>query len=149
MPMLHVIQNPADPLIHLVERDPVRPHIPLEDRLHNQNSILVLQDNSGEALSVLCVAFSDHITTEEQELTLYKGHAPTVAILYTIWSLSVGGGQKMIPEAKQWILDNFPTVHKLITLSPHTAMARRFHEKNGAHELQVNANTVNFEYNLN
>lgn len=86
--------------------------------------------------------------TEEREIATYQGHQPTVAILYTIWSLDKGGGQAMIPAAKQWVKHKFPSVRQLITLSPHTVMARRFHEKNGARELQVNAHTVNFEYDL-
>jgi len=147
--MLHVIDNLNHPLIPLVSGDPVRPHIALSDRLHNLNRMLVLDNQSGDPSSVVCVAFHDHVISEEHEIASYEGNAPTVAILYTIWSLDRGGGQAMIPVAKQWVKHEFPTVQQLITLSPHTAMARRFHEKNGAHELQVNSTTVNFEYSLN
>ena len=127
--MLHVIHHTNHPLIHLVESDPVRPHVAVTDRLHNLNRILVLENHSGLPSSVVCVAFSDHVIREEHEIAAYEGDAPTVAILYTIWSLDRGGGQAMIPIVKQWIIINFPTVCQLITLSPHTAMARRFHEK--------------------
>jgi len=37
---------------------------------------------------------------------------------------------------------------RLVTLSPMTDMARKFHTKNGAKELRVNKNTVNFEYDM-
>jgi hypothetical protein len=37
-------------------------------------------------------------------------------------------------------------LHRLITLSPLTDMARKFHLNNGAKELRVNKTTVNFEY---
>lgn len=146
--MLHVIDNINHPLVCLVSGDPVRPHVPLSDRLHNLNRILVLETDQGVAASVVCVAFSDHVIVDEHEIASYEGNSPRVAILYTIWSLEKGGGQAMIPEAKAWIQHEFPTVQQLVTLSPHTQMARRFHEKNGAHELQTNSETVNFEYKL-
>ena len=37
---------------------------------------------------------------------------------------------------------------RLVTLSPMTDMARRFHTKNGAKELRVNKDTVNYEYDI-
>ena len=37
---------------------------------------------------------------------------------------------------------------RLITLSPLTDMARKFHLKNGAKEVQVNLTTQNFEYDI-
>ena len=37
---------------------------------------------------------------------------------------------------------------RLVTLSPLTDMARKFHLKNGAKEVQVNLTTQNFEYDI-
>ena len=39
-------------------------------------------------------------------------------------------------------------LNRLVTLSPLTKMARNFHLKNGAKEIQVNDDTQNFEYNI-
>ena len=39
-------------------------------------------------------------------------------------------------------------LNRLVTLSPLTDMARNFHLKNGAKELQVNETTQNFEYDI-
>ena len=39
-------------------------------------------------------------------------------------------------------------LNRLVTLSPLTAMAERFHLKNGAKLLQVNDDTQNFEYDI-
>ena len=39
-------------------------------------------------------------------------------------------------------------LNRLVTLSPLTAIARNFHIKNGAKELQVNKETQNFEYDI-
>ena len=39
-------------------------------------------------------------------------------------------------------------LNRLVTLSPMTDMARKFHLKNGAKEVQVNLTTQNFEYDI-
>ena len=39
-------------------------------------------------------------------------------------------------------------LHRLVTLSPLTDMARNFHIRNGAKELQVNKTSQNFEYDI-
>ena len=39
-------------------------------------------------------------------------------------------------------------LNRLVTLSPLTEMARKFHLRNGAVELQVNETTQNFEYKV-
>ena len=39
-------------------------------------------------------------------------------------------------------------LNRLVTLSPLTDMARNFHLKNGAKELQVNEKSQNFEYDI-
>ena len=39
-------------------------------------------------------------------------------------------------------------LNRLVTLSPLTEMATKFHTKNGAKLLQVNENTQNFEYKI-
>ena len=39
-------------------------------------------------------------------------------------------------------------LNRLVTLSPLTEMATKFHLKNGAKLLQINENTQNFEYTI-
>lgn len=146
--MLHVITSVQDPFIGLIQQDPVRPHIPAHDRVSSNGRVLVLMNDQHQLLSVLCVAFSDHVVTEESDLFSYTGTEASMAMLYTIWSLARGGGVAMIHEARDWIRLAVPTVQRMITLSPPTLMARKFHLGNGAWELQVNAHTVNFEYAL-
>lgn len=146
--MLHQIQNANDPLFQLLERDPVRPNINHKSRLGKNRQVLVLLDTQGMPQSVVCVALCNSVPKEETELFLYDGDAPTVAVLYTIWSLSSGGGRKMLTAARDHLLNSCPSISKIVTLSPHTDMARRFHLNNGATELQINPNTVNFEYHV-
>ena len=39
-------------------------------------------------------------------------------------------------------------VNRLVTLSPKTEMAKRFHEKNGAELVSENEESYNFEYKI-
>lgn len=146
--MLKVIQDPQDPFLELVLQDPVRPHIPLEQRVGKNAQVLVLLNEQDQAQSVVCVAFTNQIPTQEQQLFDYDHDIPTVAVLYTIWAIEKGGGQAMIPHVQDHIRTNWPTIKRLVTLSPLTLMASRFHIKNGARELQINFSTQNFEYPL-
>ena len=45
-------------------------------------------------------------------------------------------------------IKNSNHLNRLITLSPLTEMATKFHSKNGAKLLRVNENTQNFEYEV-
>jgi hypothetical protein len=69
-----------------------------------------------------------------------------VAVFYTIWSYSPGAGQALIKAAAEWLLGEYKDITNIVTLSPQTEMARRFHHKNGAVTLRENATSVNYEY---
>ena len=70
-----------------------------------------------------------------------------IAIAYTVWAKKKGGGKHMVNEVYKMI-KNSNHLDRLITLSPLTDMARKFHLKNGAKEVQVNLTTQNFEYDI-
>ena len=147
--MIYEISSLTDPLLDLILGDPVRPHIPVESRVGpNARVLMLISLDNREVQSVVCVSFLNSIPTTEQELFDPTAETPGIATLYTIWSLQAGGGQAMVLAARDWIQDHWPSVKRVVTLSPHTPMARRFHLKNGATELQVNPETVNFEYGL-
>ena len=56
-----------------------------------------------------------------------------------------GGGKLIVKEVfKKIKKSNY--LDRLITLSPLTEMATKFHSKNGANLLQVNETSQNFEY---
>jgi hypothetical protein len=71
----------------------------------------------------------------------------SMAIAYTVWAKKKGGGKHMVNEVYKMIKQS-SHLHRLITLSPLTDMARKFHLKNGAKEVQVNLTTQNFEYDI-
>ena len=70
-----------------------------------------------------------------------------IAIAYTVWSKKKGGGKLIVKEVFKKIKKT-NHLNRLVTLSPLTEMARNFHLKNGAFELQVNDETQNFEYKI-
>lgn len=146
--MIYEISHVNDKFVDLIQGDPVRPHIPVDSRINVNSRVLVLL-NQQEVQSVVCVSFVDHVPSAEEDLFDTQCELPSVAVLYTIWSLKPGGGQAMVFEARDWIKANRASVKRIVTLSPQTEMARRFHIKNGAWELRVNPTTINFEYALN
>ena len=58
-----------------------------------------------------------------------------------------GGGKLIVKEVFKKIKKS-NHLNRLVTLSPLTEMATKFHSKNGAKLLQVNDNTQNFEYKV-
>ena len=70
-----------------------------------------------------------------------------IAIAYTVWAKKKGGGRAIVNEVYKMVKDS-NHLNRLVTLSPLTDMARNFHLRNGAIELQVNNETQNFEYKI-
>lgn len=143
--MLHVIKSLNDPWIDLLKDDPVRPSIPAASRVHDHAEIFVLLEGTTPR-AVTCVAYLDSVPTTELELSR-MGHS--VAAFYTIWSYSAGAGRELIQAAQQYIKETYEEIQRFVTLSPKTEMARRFHLNNGAHTLQENPDTTNYEYPSN
>lgn len=143
--MLHVIRDLSDNLLNLIKDDPVRPEIPVEQRVNSNSRIFVLKDDDGEALAVTCVKFLADIPKSVNDLTDTVVNTNT-AVFYTIWSYAAGAGRQLIEEAQRAIQAERPEVEVYVTLSPKTEMARRFHHKNGATTFRENADSVNYLY---
>ena len=58
-----------------------------------------------------------------------------------------GGGKLIVKEVFKKIKKS-NHLNRLVTLSPLTEMASKFHSRNGAKLLQVNETTQNFEYQV-
>jgi hypothetical protein len=142
--MLHTITTISDDLATLIKDDPVRPEIPLSDRVNSNSRIYMLKDGD-ETLAVTCVKFLETIPAAVDDLVVLIGGA-TTAVFYTIWSYTAGSGRELITEAQKSIESEFPEIQTYVTLSPKTEMARRFHLKNGACELRENVDTINYIY---
>ena len=141
---LHHITDIADPLTRVIRDDPVRPHIPLEQRINDAAEILLLKAGE-EILAATCLQWLTEIPKNEEDLKAV-GNSKNVAVFYTIWSYSPGAGAALIRQAADWILREHSEVRDIVTLSPQTEMAKRFHLKNGALVHQTNETSVNYRY---
>lgn len=141
--MLHIINNIYDPLISVIEDDPIRPEIPAHERVSSNKEIIVLIEDDTPSAAV-CISYQNSVPKNTNELV--GGDNPHVAVFYTIWSYKKDAGKRLFFAAKEYIKEHRSTISRFITLSPQTDMARKFHTNNGAIELRVNEESVNYEY---
>lgn len=141
---LYHLRSTTDPLTKVVKDDPVRPHIPLEQRINDAAEILILKAGE-EVLAATCMQWLEDIPEDEADL-IELAKTRDVAVFYTIWSYSPGAGATLLKQAAEWLLKDHPTIKAIVTLSPQTEMAKRFHLKNGAKIARTNETSVNYEY---
>ena len=141
---LHHIKDINDPLTRVIKDDPVRPHIPLEQRINDAAEILILKAGE-EILAATCMQWLKDVPEDEQDL-IDMAKDRNIAVFYTIWSYSPGAGAALLQQAAQWLREEFKDITGIVTLSPQTPMAERFHLKNGAKIRRQNETTVNYEY---
>ena len=138
--------------------DPVRPELDLAFRQAYGRKIYGLKDEEGDVCAIMCFAFTNKVpkTVEEMDIlskdaamqALHRaGMQGDIAIAYTVWAKKKGGGRAIVNEVYKMVKES-NHLNRLVTLSPLTDMARNFHLKNGAKELQVNDTTQNFEYDI-
>jgi hypothetical protein len=141
---LYHIRDIKDPQTRVIKDDPVRPHIPLEQRINDAAEILILRAGE-EILAATCMQWLSEIPENEEDL---KATDPTkdVAVFYTIWSYSPGAGATLLKQAADWLRKEYTDIKAIVTLSPQTEMARRFHLKNGASLHRENPTSVNYKY---
>jgi hypothetical protein len=141
---LYHLTSLTDPLIDKVKDDPVRPHIPVEQRVNDWAEILMLKQGE-EVLAATCMAWLKDVPQDEQDLVNFERNND-VAVFYTIWSYSPGAGAELLQQAAEWLRQEYTNIRAIVTLSPQTDMARKFHLKNGARVRRENPTSVNYEY---
>jgi len=135
--------------------DPVRPELDNVFRRSYGRKIYGV-NYMGEIHAVMCFAYTNEIPKNVNELDKFSHDAflqsaqrdqnvGQIAIAYTVWSKKKGGGKLIVNEVFKKIKKS-NHLNRLITLSPLTDMATRFHTSNGAKLIQVNDTTQNFEY---
>ncbi len=140
-----------------IDEDPVRPELTNEFRTGYGRKIFGVK-YQGEVHAVMCFAYTNEIpkTVEDLEKMSHDAYLQSalrdqnigrIAIAYTVWSKKKGGGKLIVKEVFKKIKKS-NHLNRLVTLSPLTEMATKFHLKNGAKLLQVNENTQNFEYTI-
>ena len=132
---------------HLIANDPVRPHIPVFDRVRAGREVYVLENNDKSIDAVICIAYTKEVPTNENDLDTLLAVDGEIAVAYTVWSYNKGAGREIINQVRNHIKET-KEVKRLVTLSPLTEMARNFHIKNGAVFLNKYIDCQNFEYDL-
>ena len=138
-----------------ISKDPIRPELDNDFRTSYGRKIYGVK-YKDEIHAVMCFAFTNKIPKTVKELDLLSKDAflqsaqrsqkiGKIAIAYTVWSTKRGGGKLIVKEVFK-VIKKSNHLNRLVTLSPLTEMARNFHVRNGAVEVQVNETTQNFEY---
>ena len=137
--------------------DPIRPELDNNFRSSYGRKIFGVK-YKGEIHAVMCFAYTNEIPKSVEELDKLSHDAflqsamrdqkvGQIAIAYTVWSKKKGGGKLIVKEVFKKIKKS-NHLNRLVTLSPLTEMATKFHSRNGAKLLQVNETTQNFEYSI-
>ena len=139
------------------KEDPVRPELDNVFRRSFGRKIYGVRYKK-EIYAVMCFAYTNQIPKNVEELDKFSHDAflqsaqrdqnvGQIAIAYTVWSKKKGGGKLIVKEVFKKIKKS-NHLNRLITLSPLTEMATKFHTKNGAKLLRINETTQNFEYKV-
>ena len=140
------------------KEDPVRPELDNDFRTSFGRKIYGVK-YKNEIHAVMCFAFTNKVPKDVDQLNKFSHDAflqstqrgqnvGQIAIAYTVWSKKKGGGKLIVKEVFKKIKKS-NHLNRLVTLSPLTEMATKFHLRNGAKLLQVNESTQNFEYTVN
>ena len=160
--------NAADHL-YLIEDDPVRGGLFKDntDRFDAPFHVYAeVNDETGEIAAVICVVICKFVPQDEVQLKFIAagkltdieealeereamhGALGTVLCPYSIWSYQKGHGRKLISNLLEATPIMHPEVDAVITMSPHTHTAMKFHLSNGAGLFSTNEETVNYEYEV-
>ena len=135
--------------------DPVRPELDNKFRTSYGRKIYGVKYKE-QIHAVMCFAFTNEIPKSVEDLdklskdaflqsALRDQKVGKIAIAYTVWSKKKGGGKLIVKEVFKMIKKS-NHLNRLVTLSPLTEMATKFHLRNGAKLLYKNRTTQNFEY---
>ena len=138
-----------------IKEDPVRPELDNEFRTSYGRKIYGVK-YQNEIHAIMCFAFTNKIPKNVKELDYFSKDAflqsaqrdqkvGQIAIAYTVWSKKKGGGKLIVKEVFKMIKKS-NHLNRLITLSPLTEMATKFHLRNKAKLISINEETQNFEY---
>ncbi len=135
--------------------DPVRPELDNEFRTSYGRKIYGVK-YLNEIHAIMCFAFTNKIPKTVKELddlskdaflqsAMRDQKGGRIAIAYTVWSKKKGGGKLIVKQVFKMIKKS-NHLNRLVTLSPLTKMATKFHLRNKAKLISVNETTQNFEY---
>ena len=127
-------------LKRIILEDPVRPRISAKDRVAPAREVYHLKNKA-----YICLAYLNEVPYDESSLLNIQ--CGQIAVAYTIWASEKGRGRDLILKVRDMISET-DRFSRLVTLSPKTDMAMKFHMSNGARLICENTNTNNFEYGI-
>jgi hypothetical protein len=161
-----LIECTVDKHLPLIKDDPVRPNLFEADeaRFHGPFRVFAeVDEDSEEIQAVVCVVLTAFVVTEEEDLLMLAngdffletedgidvtGAEPTLACPYSIWSYKKGAGRRLISSLIEFVTVAYPTVGSVVTMSPKSDTALKFHTSNGAELFSVNEDTINYAYEI-
>jgi len=126
--------------------DPVRPDLDVKFKTSQGRDVLGLIGEDGSWKAFLCYARTFLIPKDIEELEEFTRKDGNIIIPYTVWSHEKGAGRAIINEVLKMVQKVDIGIDRVVTLSPKTEMARKFHLRNKATQFRINLTTVNFEY---
>jgi hypothetical protein len=145
--MTYILENVTENPILWFNKDPVRPELNVDFKMEAGREVFGLKDENGEYKAFLCMARTDDVPVSTADLDTLTSFSGNIAVPYSVWSYQKGAGREIINQVLT-LMRRAKSVKRVVTLSPLTDMARNFHLRNDAFELQVNEATANFEYLL-
>ena len=154
---------------YLIEDDPVRPKLFKDNSVRFEDPFHVyaeVNDETGEIAAVVCTIICKFVPQDEYQIKLIAmgkterieeqlkereelhGELGTVLCPYSVWSYQRGHGRKLINNLLEAAPVMHPEVDAVITMSPHTDTAMRFHIHNGADIFSTSGECVNYEYEV-
>ena len=125
-----------------VEGDPVRPGLGPEFKSALGRRVYGLLDPGGDWGAFCCTARTIGVPRSVAELDRMTDLTGMIIVPYTVWSLRRGAGKEIIRA----LIATTQPGERVVTLSPKTEMAARFHDRNGATRIGKWSEAVNFEY---
>jgi len=161
-----LIECNVDAHLPLIKDDPVRPDLFEDDACRFQGPFRVYAEAdevTGDIQAVVCVLLTAFVPSEEEDIRMIQSGdffleteegesvfnlEPTVACPYSIWSYKKGAGSELIRSLLEAISIMHPSIDAVVTMSPKTDSALKFHMKNGAEMFDVNSDTINYAYDV-
>ena len=130
------------------EGDPVRPELGVSFKTYPGRDVFGLRDSDGEYVAFCCIARTCAVPTDIMTLSSYTLSDGKICVPYSVWSLRKGAGRTIINALLDYVREEEQTLNRVVTLSPLTDMARNFHLRNGADEINTHIVSANFEYTV-
>lgn len=163
-----LIECTKEEYLKYMKDDPVRKDLFKDDSVRFTGNFRVFAevDKSGSDTvvnAIVCVVLSPAIPDSEDALRFiqelgeelnedWENDTGTsfglVLCPYSLWSYNKGAGRRLINNLLEAVPVMYPKVQGVITMSPKTDMAMKFHLGNGAELMEVNPETINYLYDL-